>query len=136
MNDSSCLEGVILLITCLPTRWSHTSQDLDSKNGPTTQDNHLDVIDYDKYMNKWLTIWMSIEKNHFWDVCWLTLFCRARKYCKVFDFKQLNNMLVSKLKDFLQICPVKGSSIDVEDSLSLLCSHLPYKGFRVDRYMI
>ena len=63
LNDlrlSKCVVGVLLLITCLPTKYPSQL--------------------YAKLLPKWIKIWTSISGNAQWDCCWLTLLTRARKY--------------------------------------------------------
>lgn len=81
MRTSVCIEGVLLLLTCLPT----------------------DFDNYDKYLPQWLSVWTSIENNLCWDDCWLTIFARARKFSKSFNWSLLNGLLVVKLRRFLGI---------------------------------
>ena len=63
LNDirlPSCVVGVLLLITCLPTNYP----------------SHL----YNKLIPKWINTWTLISGNAQWDCCWLTLLTRARKF--------------------------------------------------------
>jgi len=86
LRSSVCVEGALLLLTCLPTIF----------------------IDYDKYLPTWLTIWTSIEHNYCWDVCWLSLFTRARKFSTQFDWSQIIGMLAVKARQFFGMNGNKG----------------------------
>ena len=57
-SQSSCVEGLLLLVVCLPTSYRG----------------------YDKMLPKWLLIWDRLRHNVTWDLCWLCLFTRARKH--------------------------------------------------------
>lgn len=83
---SSCMEGLILLLHCLPS----------------------DITVYDDYLETWTKIWASIEHNVYWDVAWLTLFARARKFSVKFDWFKLNGTLFSKAKELMQLVTIAG----------------------------
>ena len=74
----SC-EGVLLLLTCLPTTYDR----------------------YDEMLPKWVEIWSSINHNSDWDSCWLTLLCRARKYTKTFDWLAISPLLQMKARELM-----------------------------------
>lgn len=75
----SCVEGVLLLVTCLPTSF------------------HL----YDEYLPKWISIWQSINNNPYWDLCWLTIFTRSRKY-SCFNWSNLSSYFYLKAYESMQ----------------------------------
>ena len=84
LRNSSSVEGVFLLILCLPTTYSG----------------------YNRFMNEWLMIWTKIEHNALWDSCWLTLLCRARKSPSVFstfDWTPVFPFLFTKAKELLHL---------------------------------
>ena len=78
-RQSSCVEGLILLVNCLPS----------------------DYIDYDSILPKWLILWRSINFSPVWDACWLTLFVRARYHTKTFNWNSLIGWLFIKIKELL-----------------------------------
>ncbi len=57
-SQPSCVEGLLLLVVCLPTSYKG----------------------YDNMLPKWLQIWDRLRHNSTWDLCWLCLFTRARKH--------------------------------------------------------
>ena len=78
-RQSSCVEGLIMLVNCLPSYY----------------------CDYDSILPKWLSLWRSINFSPAWDVCWLTLFVRARYHTKTFDWNSLIGWLLIKTKELL-----------------------------------
>lgn len=76
-----CVEGLQLLVVCLPTSFDA----------------------YDAYLPKWVHLLDSICGNRSWDACWLTLLCRARKHSKSFDWASLVPLLERKLRDLLRL---------------------------------
>lgn len=81
---SSSVEGVFLLVICLPTGFTG----------------------YDRYVEEWLAMWSRIEHNSTWDASWLTLLCRARKIIGVyhaFDWKLAFPFLLTKTKELLHL---------------------------------
>ena len=107
-RHAACMEGVLLLVNCLPTGYTG----------------------YEKMLPQWIQIWGSISFNSNWDVCWLTLFTRARKFAKQsspspgvaaaaaaaaaaaggFDWQSLLPVLCTKAHELLQLPSVKGRS--------------------------
>jgi hypothetical protein len=79
----SCVEGLILLLNCLPTAYDS----------------------YDALLPRWLEIWDSMRFNAMWDACWLTLFCRARKHSDPTNpvWNKLSPLLQVKLHTFLSL---------------------------------
>ena len=51
-SQPSCVEGLLLLLVCLPTSYKG----------------------YDKMLPQWIQIWDRLRHNATWDLCWLTLF--------------------------------------------------------------
>jgi hypothetical protein len=51
----------------------------------------------------WIKIWTGLELNVFWDCCWLTLLCRARKHTKTFDWQSLFPLLLLKSKELMHL---------------------------------
>lgn len=83
-RHASCVEGLFLLVICLPT----------------------DFARYDIYMDQWLAMWSRIEHNATWDACWLTMLCRARKNLCVytsFDWSAVVPYLFTKTRELLQL---------------------------------
>lgn len=78
--------GVEQLVLCLPTKFAR----------------------YDEFMPQWVTLLAEISDNEAWDCCWLTLFCRARKYSSSFDWSSLESQLYVKVKELLQFPISKG----------------------------
>eukprot|EP01035_Chromulina_nebulosa_P030239 gene30239-40176_t len=75
----TCVKGILLLTTCLPTACSSSL--------------------YDAHLQKWVTLWGSITHNSYWDCCWLTLLARARKYSDPrgpFPWSALTPLLLTK----------------------------------------
>lgn len=107
----TCVKGVLLLITCLPTACPSSL--------------------YDAHLQKWVTLWgryskvsifspfeshrpiiltysksNSITHNSYWDCCWLTLLTRARKYSNPhgpFPWSALTPLLLTKAKELMQL---------------------------------
>lgn len=59
-------QSLLLLVALLPTR--------------------LPEGMYDELMPQWVRAWMTIDNCPEWDLLWLRLFCRARKYTRRFDW--------------------------------------------------
>eukprot|EP01034_Spumella_vulgaris_P023712 gene23712-29960_t len=76
-----CVEGLILLVNCLPTNYSK----------------------YDEILPLWIQKWDLFHNNRFWDLCWLTLLCRARKHTRTFDWVALGPYLISKLREHFKL---------------------------------
>jgi hypothetical protein len=74
LRNPSCYEGLLMLVLCLPTKFSQ----------------------YDEYLPRWIKIWSNISHNPTWDYCWLSIFARARKHTKSFDWTSLSPLLFSK----------------------------------------
>lgn len=83
----TCVEGVIILVTCLPTNFE----------------------DYDNVLDEWIGIWATFDHNASWDACWLTLLTRARKYSTKFDWMRLKDFLFYKSRQLLQLPTGKGN---------------------------
>jgi len=103
-----CVEGVLLLSTCLPT----------------------DFNDYDTYLPQWITIWQSIDHNAGWDCCWLMIFSRAIKYSKTFDWTPLFPCLIEKTREFLYL-PSDCNAKTVDFGSFPKCFPSYYKNFLV-----
>jgi len=71
----ACLQGLLMLVTLLPTNFSR----------------------YDEMLPQWVSVWNSIDHNACWDSCWLTLFTRARKHTKTFDWERLSGKFTLKV---------------------------------------
>eukprot|EP01038_Epipyxis_sp_PR26KG_P007614 gene7614-10367_t len=85
IRTPTCLEGILLLLNCLPTKYSG----------------------YDQWLPIWIETWSKISNNASWDCCWLTLFTRARKHSSSFDWSSISPSLYAKLNELLQL-PVDG----------------------------
>ena len=72
-------DGLLMMLNCLPTDYSG----------------------YDSVLPKWVALWCSISHNVQWDMCWLTLLLRARKYTVTYDWKPLLPLLISKSRELL-----------------------------------
>ena len=68
LRFASSMEGCLLLTHCLPT--------------------HISL--YDEYLDAFMQVYTSIEHNIHWDVAWLTVLARARKYAVRFDWSRLS----------------------------------------------
>jgi hypothetical protein len=79
VRNPACYEGLLLLVLCLPTAFQH----------------------YDEYLPKWIHIWSNVSHNPVWDCCWLTIFTRARKHARTFDWLSLSPLLLSKGKELI-----------------------------------
>ena len=84
----TCVEGLLLLVTCLPTQ--------------------LPPAVYNAYLPKWAVLWGSVTHNSYWDCCWLTLLTRARKYVdkndkNCFEWQNLTPLLFTKARELLQL---------------------------------
>lgn len=84
----ACLQGLVLLVTCLPTHYAR----------------------YDEMLPQWVAIWNSIEHNAAWDASWLTLFARARKHTSSFDWRALTAKFMLKTRQLLKLPVVRGRS--------------------------
>lgn len=80
------VEGVILLTTCLPTDY----------NG------------YDEILPRWLAMWQSVEHNHDWDCQWATLFARAKKYTKIFNWLSIKPFILEKIRELIALPALNG----------------------------
>jgi hypothetical protein len=81
LNSPLCIEGVLLLLSCLPTNFSN----------------------YDAYIPKWIEIWTSIDHNSAWDCCWLMILSRAIKHSKTYDWSSLFSFLLVKTRELLHL---------------------------------
>lgn len=63
---------------------------------------------YDEILPRWIALFTKISDNEAWDCCFLTLFCRARKYLTSFDWTTLIPLLQIKTKNLLQFPVTKG----------------------------
>lgn len=77
----SCIEGPLLLMTCLPTKWDH----------------------YDAVLSHWMDLWSSINQNTVWDLCWSTIFSRAVKHTTTFNWKPYVPFFLQKIKELLSL---------------------------------
>jgi len=94
----ACIEGLLMLVNCLPT----------------------DLPYYDVLLPQWMHFWMGssevetasgtassgLTRNTHWDYAWLTLIARARKYCPSSSslfWRQLLPILFSKTLELMQI---------------------------------
>ena len=88
LTHSLTHSGIVLLLTCLPTSYQR----------------------YDEWMTIWIATWQRINHNPTWDLAWLTLFTRARKFTKSFDWNSLKDYLFTKSRQLMKL-PVSGSVI-------------------------
>ena len=88
-----CIEGLILLVNCLPTAYKR----------------------YDQMLSIWVEKWISIPHNACWDACWTTLFCRARKHTKTFDWSVLQSIFFSRARDLFNLPVIKGRNPQSSD---------------------
>jgi hypothetical protein len=88
-----CIEGLILLVNCLPTGYKR----------------------YDEMLSIWVEKWISIPHNACWDACWTTLFCRARKHTKTFDWSVLQSVFFSRARDLFNLPVIKGRNPQSSD---------------------
>jgi len=104
----ACIEGLLMLVNCLPT----------------------DLPDYDQLLPRWMHCWLGtgpgidgsgletapassssssgLTRNAHWDYAWLTLIARARKYCPLSPsaslfWRRLLPVLFSKALELMQI---------------------------------
>ena len=89
----ACLQGLVLLVTCLPTKFAR----------------------YDELLPQWVSIWNSIDHNAYWDSCWLTLFTRARKHTNSFDWRALSGKFALKARQMLKLPVVRGRTPNGSD---------------------
>ena len=87
LRNPLCFFGLQMMVLLLPT-------DL-----PSTV--------YDNILPKWIELFSLITDNEAWDCCFLTLFCRARKY-STFNWTSLLPLLQVKNKALLQLPVTKG----------------------------
>lgn len=88
-----CIEGLILLVNCLPTKYKK----------------------YDEMLPRWVEKWISIPHNSSWDACWTTLFCRARKHSKTFDWSVLQSAFFTRARDLFNLPLIKGRNPQSSD---------------------
>jgi hypothetical protein len=81
LRQMGCTEGLLLLLTCLPSSYSK----------------------YQEILPKWIEIWTSIEQNAAWDACWLTVISRARKYTPNYPWSSLTGLLLMKTRELLHL---------------------------------
>lgn len=84
----TCVEGLVMLVNCLPTNFDR----------------------YDEYLPQWVQIWSQLANNQFWDCYWLTLFCRARKHSVTFDWLGFAPVLSAKTRELLCLPNLSGRS--------------------------
>lgn len=89
----TCVEGVLLLVTCLPTKFKR----------------------YDEMLPQWVAIWSGVTLNAQWDLCWLTLLTRARKHAKSFNWSSLAPLLPIKAKELMRI-PTGSTGVKMQAS--------------------
>lgn len=65
LRFTGCVEGVVMLVNCLPTDYAH----------------------YEAMVPQWVQCWLGdaaaqggLDHNAHWDYAWLTLLARARKH--------------------------------------------------------
>lgn len=75
------VEGLLILVNCLDTNFDR----------------------YDECLPSWFELWTKLDHNVHWDCCWLTIFARARKHTKTFDWSTTTNFLYSKARLLLQL---------------------------------
>jgi hypothetical protein len=63
---------------------------------------------YENILPKWIELFSLMAENEAWDCCFLTLFCRARKYLTTFNWTSLLPLLQVKTKALLQFPVTKG----------------------------
>eukprot|EP00605_Chrysophyceae_sp_TOSAG23-4_P000346 GSChrysophyteH1.ASY1.ANO1.393.1 assembled CDS len=80
------IEGLLMLLNLLPT----------------------DYDDYDSHLPAWVDVWKRISHNPMWDSCWLTLFCRARKHTRHYDWSQLAPIFHSKARELMSLPSIRG----------------------------
>lgn len=89
MRASRCLEATVMLVTCLPTKYSK----------------------YDALLEQAVRIWPQIDHHPDWDSCWLTLLCRARKSRNLkFDWSKLKTFLYLKAREHFELPAIKGNA--------------------------
>lgn len=114
----TCIEGLLMLVNCLPT----------------------DLPDYDQLLPRWMHCWLGtgteiggsgletapasssssssgLTRNAHWDYAWLTLIARARKYCPPSPsaslfWRRLLPVLFSKALELMQIPANTGRLLD------------------------
>ena len=93
IHSNSCYRAMILLFLFHPTRCSSDF--------------------YTEVMPSWLESWSSIDRCHEFDILWINMFCRARRYVspEKYDWGPLRKRLLTLCGYWLQI-PVGGKSND------------------------
>ena len=74
-----CVDGLLTMLNILPTNYSG----------------------YVNILPKWISTWCSISNNAQWDMCWLTLLTRARKYTAGYNWKALMPLFSLKARELL-----------------------------------
>jgi hypothetical protein len=90
LRNPLCFFGLQMLVLLLPTALSSSF--------------------YDEILPTWVELFALISDNEAWDCCFLTLFCRARKYSSSFNWMTLLPLLQVKTKGLLQFPVTKGRS--------------------------
>ena len=83
-----CIEGLLMMVNCLPANYSG----------------------YENILPKWISVWCSVSQNAKWDMCWLTLLTRARKYTTNYDWKALMPLFALKTRELLGLPGIGGNS--------------------------
>ena len=87
-RHAHCIDGLLLLVNCLPTDYPH----------------------YAQWLPKWVEMWSTMSHNAHWDMCWLTLLTRARKHTdvKAFDWKALMPLFTLKARELMNLPMSRG----------------------------
>ena len=89
MRASRCLLGSVMLVTCLPTKYTN----------------------YDFLLQEAVRIWPQIDHHPDWDSCWLTILCRSRKARNLkFDWSSIKNFLYLKSREHFELPAIKGNA--------------------------
>eukprot|EP00586_Coscinodiscus_wailesii_P019041 CAMPEP_0172517728 /NCGR_PEP_ID=MMETSP1066-20121228/287439_1 /TAXON_ID=671091 /ORGANISM="Coscinodiscus wailesii, Strain CCMP2513" /LENGTH=364 /DNA_ID=CAMNT_0013299881 /DNA_START=34 /DNA_END=1125 /DNA_ORIENTATION=+ len=60
---------------------------------------------YTRHVSHWLSAWSGVSRNIHWDSCFLTLFCRARKYCfgEALLWHDVRRLILSRIPYHMQL---------------------------------
>jgi hypothetical protein len=94
-RHAHCVDGLLMMLNCLPTAYTG----------------------YAKWLPTWVTLWAAQPNNPQWDMCWLTLLCRARKHTDVtaFDWGALLPVLTLKARELLALPGARGKGFSLGD---------------------
>jgi hypothetical protein len=106
-----CVDGLLMMLNMLPTNYAG----------------------YESILPQWISVWCSISNNSQWDMCWLTLLTRARKYTTSYDWKKLMPLFSLKARELLGLpTGARDSASNIHDSFCFPQYYAKLKTTQVD----